>query len=51
MTAKKKKIVSVEKNDYKIFLHKAKDFYKIMLKASDIGSSRVKCRSLRNILL
>lgn len=38
MTAKKKKIVNVEKNDYKIFLHKAKDFYEIMLKASDSGN-------------
>lgn len=36
MTAKKKKIVNVEKNDYKIFLNKAKDFYEIMLKARDI---------------
>jgi len=35
---KKKKIVSVEKNDYKIFLNKAKDFYEIMLKARDTGN-------------
>lgn len=27
MTAKKKKIVNVEKNDYKVFLNKEKDFY------------------------
>jgi len=36
MMAKKKKIVNVEKNDYKIFLKKAKDFYEITLKARDI---------------
>lgn len=38
MMAKKKKIVNVEKNDYKIFLKKAKDFYEIMLKARDTGN-------------
>src|SRR3989338_7452601 len=35
MTAKKLKTVNVEKNDYKIFLKKAKDFYEIMLNARD----------------
>ena len=49
MTAKKKKIVNVEKNDYKIFLNKAKDFYDIMLKARDtenwtaVGLNAVHC--------
>ncbi|MFH1128598.1 MAG: hypothetical protein V1699_04240 [Candidatus Omnitrophota bacterium] len=49
MTAKKKKIVHVEKNDYKIFLKKAKDFYEIMLKARDtenwtaVGLNAVHC--------
>ena len=38
MMAKKKKIVNVEKNDYKIFLKKAKDFYEITLKARDTGN-------------
>lgn len=38
MMAKRKKIVSVEKNDYKIFLKKAKDFYEITLKARDTGN-------------
>ena len=38
MMAKKKKVVNVEKNDYKIFLKKAKDFYEIMLKARDTGN-------------
>lgn len=37
MTAKKLKTVNVEKNDYKIFLKKAKDFYEVMLSARDIG--------------
>lgn len=35
MTAKKLKAVNVEKNDYKIFLKKAKDFYAVMLSARD----------------
>lgn len=49
MTAKKKKIVNVEKNDYKIFLNKAKGFYEIMLKARDsenwiaVGLNAVHC--------
>lgn len=38
MTAKKKKIVNVEKNDYKVFLNKAKDFYEVMLNARDTGN-------------
>lgn len=38
MMAKRKKVVNVEKNDYKIFLKKAKDFYEIMLKARDTGN-------------
>ena len=49
MTAKKLKTVNVEKNDYKVFLKKAKDFYKIMLKARDtenwtaVGLNAVHC--------
>jgi hypothetical protein len=49
MTAKKKRIVNVEKNDYKVFLKKAKDFYEIMLKARDgenwtaVGLNAVHC--------
>lgn len=35
MSAKKLKTVDVEKNDYKIFLKKAKDFYEAMLNARD----------------
>ena len=35
MTAKKLKTVHVAKNDYKVFLGKAKDFYEIMLNARD----------------
>ncbi len=38
MTAKKLKAVNVEKNDYKIFLKKAKDFYEVMLNARDTGN-------------
>ncbi|MFA5361628.1 MAG: hypothetical protein WC335_00045 [Candidatus Omnitrophota bacterium] len=38
MTAKKFKTVNVEKNDYKVFLKKAKDFYEIMLNARDTGN-------------
>jgi HEPN domain-containing protein len=38
MTAKKLKTVHVEKNDYKIFLKKAKDFYTVMLAARDTGN-------------
>lgn len=38
MTPKKTKTVSVEKNDFKIFLRKAKDFYSIMLKARESGN-------------
>lgn len=38
MMAKRKKVVNVEKNDYKIFLKKAKDFYEITLKARDTGN-------------
>lgn len=49
MTAKKRKIVNVEKNDYKIFLNKANNFYEIMLKARDsenwtaVGLNAVHC--------
>lgn len=49
MTPKKIKIVNVEKNDYKVFLKKAKDFYEIMLKARDtenwtaVGLNAVHC--------
>ncbi len=49
MTAKKLKIVTVEKNDYKIFLKKANDFYEIMLIARDtekwtaVGLNAVHC--------
>ena len=49
MTAKKLKTVNVEKNDYKVFLKKANDFYKIMLKARDtenwtaVGLNAVHC--------
>ncbi len=49
MTAKKLKIVTVEKNDYKIFLKKANDFYEIMLIAGDtekwtaVGLNAVHC--------
>ena len=35
MTAKKLKTVNAAKNDYKIFLEKAKDFYEVMLNARD----------------
>lgn len=38
MMAKMRKVVNVEKNDYKIFLKKSKDFYEIMLKARDTGN-------------
>ncbi|MFH1442092.1 MAG: hypothetical protein ABIH18_08660 [Candidatus Omnitrophota bacterium] len=38
MTAKKLKTVNVEKNDYKVFLKKAKDFYEVMFNASDTGN-------------
>lgn len=38
MTAKKLKTVIVSKNDYKIFLGKAKDFYEVMLSARDTGN-------------
>lgn len=49
MTAKKLKIVNVEKNDYKVFLKKARDFYEIMFKARDtenwtaVGLNAVHC--------
>ncbi len=49
MTAKKLKSVNVEKNDYKIFLKKAKDFYEVMLNARDtekwtaVGLNAVHC--------
>ena len=35
MTAKKLKTEHLEKNDYRIFLKKAKDFYEVMLNARD----------------
>jgi hypothetical protein len=38
MTAKKLKTVHVEKNDYRVFLKKAKDFYEVMLNARDTGN-------------
>ena len=38
MTAKKLKAVNVAKNDYEIFLKKAKDFYEVMLNARDTGN-------------
>ena len=38
MTPKKIKTVSVEKDDFKIFLKKARDFYNITLKAHEIGN-------------
>jgi len=37
MTPKKLKTKIVEKNDYRIYLNKAKDFYEIMFKARDAG--------------
>jgi hypothetical protein len=49
MTAKKLKTVDVEKNDYKVFLKKAKDFYEVMLNARDtenwtaVGLNAVHC--------
>lgn len=49
MTAKKLKTVNVSKNDYKIFLGKAKDFYEVMLNARDtekwtaVGLNAVHC--------
>ncbi len=49
MTAKKLKTVNVSKNDYKIFLGKAKDFYEVMLNACDtknwtaVGLNAVHC--------
>ncbi|MDP8259155.1 MAG: hypothetical protein P9L90_07045 [Candidatus Aadella gelida] len=36
MTPKKMKTIAVEKNDYKIYLKKAKDLHSIMIKARDI---------------
>lgn len=38
MTAKKAKTVNVGKNEYRVFLKKAKDFYEIMLNARDTGN-------------
>ena len=49
MTAKKLKTVNVSKNDYKVFLGKAKDFYEVMLNARDtekwvaVGLNAVHC--------
>ena len=37
MTPKKLKTKTIEKGDYKIYIHKAKDFYDTMLKAKDAG--------------
>ena len=37
MTAKKLKTVNVAKNNYKIFLGKAKDFYEVMLNSRETG--------------
>jgi HEPN domain-containing protein len=37
MTAKKLKTVNVSKNDYKIFLGKAKEFYEVMRNARETG--------------
>lgn len=47
--AKKVKTENVEKNDYKVFLKKAKDFYEVMLNARDtekwtaVGLNAVHC--------
>lgn len=38
MAAKRLKTASVEKNDYTVFLKKAKDFYEIMLTARDTSN-------------
>src|SRR3989338_4547987 len=38
MTAKRLKTVDVSKNDYEIFLKKAKDFYEVMINARDTGN-------------
>lgn len=38
MTPKKIKTVSVEKDDFRVFLKKAKDFYDVMLKARETES-------------
>lgn len=49
MTAKKLKTAHVEKNDYKVFLKKARDFYEVMLNARDtenwtaVGLNAVHC--------
>lgn len=49
MTAKKLKTVNVAKNDYKIFLGKARDFYEVMRNARDtenwtaVGLNAVHC--------
>ena len=49
MTPKKIKTINVEKDDFKIFLKKAKDFYDIMLKACEaknwtaVGLNAVHC--------
>jgi len=49
MTAKKVKAQTVEKNEYRIFLKKAEDFYNIMRKAHDaenwtaVGLNAVHC--------
>ncbi len=37
MVPKKLKTKAVEKNDYRIYFNKARDFYEIMLKARDTG--------------
>lgn len=49
MTAKKLKTVNVARNDYKIFLGKAKEFYEVMLNAQEtkkwtaVGLNAVHC--------
>lgn len=49
MAARKLKTVNVAKNDYKIFLGKARDFYEVMLNARDtenwtaVGLNAVHC--------
>jgi hypothetical protein len=49
MTSGKAKTVHVEKNDYKVYLNKARDFHEIMMKARDmenwtaVGLNAVHC--------
>ncbi|KJJ83254.1 hypothetical protein OMAG_002928 [Candidatus Omnitrophus magneticus] len=49
MTSKKLKVVYVDKTSYRVYLNKAKDFYEIMIKASEtanwtaVGLNAVHC--------